>query len=231
MNGFYQRVFMKKYILSILFLGITFCYAQNNYLFFGVRSGINTSIMWQEVSPEGFTIVGTHIGYHVGPTIHFEPKHFIGFNSGLIFNTTGWVNETETLADTLLYRKDVFKNIQLPLTTTIKIGVGEFGRIIIETGGYLNFTMTGYSNMKEVGGEIYEEAVTWYRFEESDGINDIAYKRTNAGVIFGGAFQHKFITVGTSYNLGLVDITKNEYVMHNHTWNFYVIFRTWKRKI
>ncbi|MFO7868725.1 MAG: outer membrane beta-barrel protein [Bacteroidales bacterium] len=221
---------MKKILLAILLLGSTYCYSQKKHIFLGIRAGVNTSVVVEEINPEGFTIVGRHTGYHIGPTIHIEPTRFFGLNSGLLLNTTGWVNKTERLADTLLYREDIFKNIQVPLTASIKIGIAEFARIIIEAGGYLNFSLSGYSNIKEVTGEIHEETIAWYQFSESDDTNDITYKRTNAGAVFGCAFQHKFITLGTCYNLGMVDITKNEYVLHNHIWNFYVTLRSWKRK-
>lgn len=205
--------------------------AQNNFLFVGARAGLNTSVVLHEITPEGFTVVGRHVGYNFGPTFHFEPKHFFGINSAVIFNSTGWVDKTGEIADTLLYRKDVFKNIQIPLTLSVKLGIGEYGRIVVEAGAYAQYAVSGYTNFKDLSGQIHTKAIDWLMWNESVSEQELSYRRLNMGAIFGVGFQHKFVYVGASYNLGLFDITKNELVMHNHIWNMYVIVRTWKRKV
>ncbi|HPY82448.1 MAG: PorT family protein [Bacteroidales bacterium] len=222
----------KRIIVACLFVycSVGVVSAQNNVLFVGARAGVNTSVVLQEITPEGFVVVGKHVGYNFGPTIHFEPKLFFGINSAIIFNSTGWIDKTGEVFDTLLYRKDVFKNIQIPLTVSLKFGIGEYGRIVIEGGGYAQYTLSGYSDFKDLSGQIHKKAVDWIQWNESDSEYDISYKRMNMGAVFGVGFQHKCIYIGANYNLGLFNITKNELCLHNHIWNMYVIVRTWKRK-
>jgi hypothetical protein len=221
---------MKNLIILIYFcfLSITI-HAQNNFLFFGFRAGVNTSVVLHDLNSEGFTLVGRHVGYNFGPTIHFEPKLFLGFNSGIIFNSTGWVNKQGTLFDTLRYRKDVFKNVQIPATLTLKFGIGEFGRVIFESGAYAQYAVSGHSDMTDLTGKTYNQSVAWAKFGKTPE-QDFTYKRLNMGLLFGIGYQQKGITVGSCYNLGLFDVTKNEIRMHNHLWNIYIIARSWKRK-
>ena len=197
-------------------------------LFFGLRGGINTSIIFEEINPDGFTIVGRHIGYNFGPTVHFEPSKFIGFNSGILFNSTGWVQDKKKLFDTLTSRKDVFKNIQIPATISLKFGIGSVTRIFIEGGVYSQVAVSGYSDIEDLYGRTYTRTINWVKSKPTES-SDFAYKRVNMGFIFGAGYQYKGLQIGTSYNLGLLDITKNDVRMHNHIWNFYLILRTWKR--
>jgi len=216
-----------KRLLAIFLL---FCslqlVAQETKLFVGARAGLNTSVSLQNVDMTGFTIVGRYTGFHLGPTFYFEPKEFLGFNSGIFFNSTGWVDNLGQLSDTILYRKDVFKNIQLPFTVSLKLGVGEVARIIIEAGGYGNYALSGYTDFKDLTGEIHTQSVQWAKFGEAPDPNDFSYRKMNVGGIIGFAFQSKFFKVGASYNVGLFDVTKNELVIHNHMWQFYVVART-----
>lgn len=223
---------MKYLLLLGLFVLVqTQVSAQNNFLFIGARGGLNTSVVLQEIVPEGFTVVGRHVGYHFGPTIYFEPKMYFGLNSGIIFNSTGWVDKVGSIIDTLSYRKDVLQNIQIPISLSLKFGIGDFGRLFFEGGGYAQYAISGYSDITDASGNTYRKAVMWAKNSDETLTDDFSYKRMNMGVILGLGYQHKFITVGASYNLGLFDVTAQEIRVHNHIWNMYVCFRTWKRKI
>lgn len=220
-----------KHFLSILFVVVTVtAHAQlSNFAFVGVRGGINTSVAMQELDMEGFTIVGTYTGFHVGPTLHFEPVDFFGLNTGAFFNTSGWVDKYGDLADSLKYRKDVFQNIMLPVTMTLKVGLGDVARGFIEGGAYVNYSISGVTTFEDGAGVVYERSVKWSKFNEPPSADDFTYRRLQAGTVLGVGLQVESFVVGMNYTFSLSDLTKEGVSFRNEVWSFYLGFRMFRK--
>jgi len=200
---------MKQYLLSIIFLTLTFSYisAQEQKTTYGIKTGLNVSILSASINSEASWKSGFHIGFYMKNAM--SEKTF--FRPELYFSSQG--------------QKDNY--IQLPGGSS----VGETTTSL----NYLNLPILFEFGKKvsfQVGPQVgvlisAKEEGTIQGQKVNDDLKTVM-KSSDFGLVFGSGIQlSDHVNFGARLNLGLSDIFESggngdSFSVKNRTLHFYL---------
>lgn len=231
---------MKKVLavtVAVLFLGGALSYAQSfrdmfksdskGGIEFGIRAGLNVSDLPNKVTYGGTTVkedLKAQAGFHVGGVVGIPITNGFYIQPGLMFSSKGarGVEEEDILGTTTKisasyfpvymevpvlasFRADIVQNVKLNLNVGPYFAVGLGGNVKSE----YTFTMNG-SEMSQTDKMPFfgTKKVTEEGAEIEKGLDA---KRFDCGLSFGaGVTLFENYYVGLKYDLGLMNIAKNE---------------------
>ncbi|MDR1810487.1 MAG: PorT family protein [Prevotella sp.] len=147
---------------------------------FGIQAGLNMSTLSGDI----FGAAKQKIGFNAGLTAHYAFTEEWGIGSGLFFTTKG--SNYEDAAPTKL------SYLELPVYATYKVATLDAASIVLKAGPYLAYGLSA----KNGDIDMYYKDEIW----------GTAAKRIDCGFNIGADVDFNPITVGITYELGLVNI-------------------------
>ena len=172
--------------------------AQNSPVTFGVRAGVNLSTIGGDYTTDNYN---PKVGFNAGVTVDMPLSPTFYLMSGLNFTTKGTRESYRGITGTLnlMY-------LQLPLHLGYKLEIANGTRLVLHAGPYVAYGVGGDASFTIEGVNMSVGS-----FSDELGL----YDRFDLGVGIGVGLQFpNRMTAGLGFDMGLVNIARNE---HNIT--------------
>lgn len=189
---------MKKAMVMIAGLAILGMKVNAQELTWGVRAGMNISST--HMKSGGFTENSdSKIGFHVGAVLDWQILDMLYIQPGLQYSLKGMKWDDADAKSNASY-------IELPILASYRLYLGgENTRLHINAGPYLAMGIAGKSKDTDTG-------------EKWDTFGDEGLKRFDVGLQFGAGVSFSKFYVGGSYQLGLMNIGRDDIKYKNRNW-------------
>lgn len=167
-------------------------------LTWGVRAGMNISSAHMKAG--GFTENSdSKIGFHVGAVLDWQILDAFYIQPGLQYSLKGMKWDDADLKSNASY-------IELPILASYRFYLGgENTKLHVNAGPYLAMGIAGKSKDTDTG-------------EKWDTFGDDGLKRFDVGLQFGVGVSFSKFYVGGSYQLGLMNIGRDDIKYKNRNW-------------
>ena len=184
---------------------ITFA-ANSSAQTFGIKGGLNLSNIVIKIDGDKLdSELKMNPGFHIGPIMELDLNKVFSIETGILLTTKGFrINSTlsdETGAEEPYKVKSNLYYIDIPVNAKATIEFNGFD-IYGSVGSYLGVGIKGKGEF-ELGDEKETSTIKFG--------SDENFKRLEFGLTFGGGVEINRFLFGLSYNLGLTNISNNEY--------------------
>lgn len=190
-----MKTSFKIIIVSIIaLLSCTQLKAQNNKVTFGVKGGMNVTNFWGDLDD-----ADAKVGLNVGVTLDVGFTERLFLLTGLEYNikgakSSGFLLDTNSPGYAKLTLNPMY--IQLPLHFGYKLPIGKTTKLVFRGGTYFAYGVGGKAKL----------SVSNYGNEKVDVFQDGLLKKFDFGLGTGAGVELGKITLGMSYDIGLLDI-------------------------
>lgn len=190
-----------KNLFSLLVLALVLTMTAESFAQrFGVKGGLNLSNMLIKDDDKTYSDdFKMKPGIHIGVTAEFPMTEMLSFETGLLLSTKGFKLSREGYEG-----KMSLNYLDIPLTGKASFDI-ESVKVYGVFGPYVGIGISGkskFENTYEGETEIDDDIVVWGSDkEESD------FKRLDFGLTVGAGVELNAIQIGTSYNMGLANIS------------------------
>lgn len=203
------------FIILICLLGF-----ESNAQSIAIKGGVNVaSVSFRTTLGGSNDDIKYNVGFHIGSLIDFKLSDMFSIETGIQLTTKGYKSILVSDHYSASNNFYVFYS-EIPLSIKYQHELNNGYKIYTSIGGYGSLVMFGLEFYKNnFNGDTYRSR-DFYDFSE------MGIKRLDYGLTFGVGIEMNSMVIGTSFDLGLVDIIDSDnYTIKNRVLKFSIGYR------